>query len=198
MKMPFLKRILPFIQICLLSFYFNKSHAQFLLDSLYQDPNTYLIFSEVFEFDSIPTQESIKRIKNWSGTQFVNPKEVMVGETENQLVFNYITSKFYFNGIVKIPLDWYIRLIIQIKQNKIRLMFFDDGNAYRPPVYTGNGMGVPAVPARIDKLSAYIKKGKSTKAMEKPFRELIASIHDYCNSIKFSFKNQENPLKEDW
>ena len=84
-------------------------------DSIFQNFDEKLIYSEVVLIDSVSQAELIRRAKNWGGTAFVNLKEVLVAETDNQLVFNYITS----NSGGMITSKEYIR-------------FYDDGNVFTP------------------------------------------------------------------
>lgn len=120
------------------------------IDSLYEDKTEYLLHSKkVILEDSVGKAQIIQRIKNWSGTKFINPSEVLVNETQDQLVYNYIKSLELSN----VTFNWYIRLIISVKDDKVRLQYYDDGNAY----YT---IGTTATPARSSHLKGYyIKEG---------------------------------------
>ncbi len=80
--------------------------------------------SEVVIVDSIRKSELITLVKNWGGLTYVNLKEVLVSETENQLVFNYITS----NSGGSITSSTYVRLVIMLKVGRIKALFFDEGN----------------------------------------------------------------------
>ena len=81
------------------------------IDSFYQNENERLIYSGVHLFDGVKQNELLKKVKNWAGTNFVNLKEVLVGETDDQLVLNYIISNYVYSFML---LDynpkWYIRL----------------------------------------------------------------------------------------
>lgn len=80
--------------------------------------------SEVVIVDSISKPELITLVKNWGGLTYVNLKEVLVSETENQLVFNYITS----NSGGSITSSTYVRLVIMLKVGRIKASFFDEVN----------------------------------------------------------------------
>lgn len=73
-----------------LSFVVN-ANSQYLIDSLYINKGDLLINQRILVIDSVSREELINRIKNWGGVSFVNLKEVLVSETQDQLVFNYIT-----------------------------------------------------------------------------------------------------------
>jgi hypothetical protein len=97
-------------------------------DSIFQSIDDKLIISKVINVDSTSQKQLVIKVKNWASTQFVNSKEVLVSETENQLVYNYIITNT--GGMV--TRSEYIRLVIQVKDNKIKVEFFDDGNVYVP------------------------------------------------------------------
>jgi hypothetical protein len=94
---------------------------------------------------------------NWGSTHFVNLKEVLVGETEDQLVFNYITNDFYLKTMGMVTqVSWYVRMVTQVKDGRIRVQLYDDGNAYKPGSYSG-GVSTPAMQSRTYHLSYYFK-----------------------------------------
>jgi hypothetical protein len=106
----------------------------------------------------------------------VNLKEVMVSETDNQIVLVYIIKtpnylKFKTLGITTITpvnYDWYIRLIAQFKDGKIRVQFYDDGNVYKLSEYSQYG-NTPAVPTRSIFIKTFINipKPESPKDLHK-------------------------------
>jgi len=69
-----------------------SSFGQMHVDTFYQNKSEYLIYSIVQEFDSMPQDVLNTKIKNWGGTHFVNLSQVLVGETKEQFVFNYLNS----------------------------------------------------------------------------------------------------------
>ena len=166
------------------------SYGQLKIDSLYENKNEFLIYSKIVKFDSLSIAELNKRIKNWAGLKFVNMKDVLVSETTDQLVFNYITSSFF--GYYKVPfksqkqitkIDWYIRMVIQMKDNRIRILFFDDGNAFMQ-----GSEGFPSTPSRQFKLANYFKKDGTchenyNDGMINLKNELINTVNDLFNSI---------------
>lgn len=99
------------------------------LDSFYQDKSTMLIFSNVSLFDSLKQGALVTKVNNWGATHFNNLKEVLVGETDDQLTFNFIDKSYYIKSLgIKTAMSWYIRLTIQFKDGKIKYSFYDDGN----------------------------------------------------------------------
>ena len=89
----------------------------------WEDINSKLYVSKVIEFEGKSQKELIVLYKNWASIAFVNLKEVLVGETESQIVIRYVLST---NANYKImgmkgssAFDWYVRLIAQFKDGKV-------------------------------------------------------------------------------
>jgi hypothetical protein len=98
------------------------------LDSLYENKDEYLIISKVLEFEGLKKDELKTKVKNWGAIKFVNLKEVLVSETDDQIVLNYIESSFFITmGKKRFKSDFYIRLVIQFKDGKIRCQYIEDG-----------------------------------------------------------------------
>jgi hypothetical protein len=164
------------------------AHSQYHIDSLYFDKSQFLMNQKVVQVDSVPAEELIKRIKNWGSTHFVNLKEVLVGETEDQLVFNYSTDDFYVKTMGMVTgVSWYIRMVVQLKDGRIRVQLFDDGNAYKPGSYTG-GVSIPAMQARAYHLADYFKDTVARKmyndGLEKIKRGVVATLFSLEEAVK--------------
>ncbi len=169
-----------------LSFVVN-ANSQYLIDSLYINKGDLLINQRILVIDSVSREELINRIKNWGGISFVNLKEVLVSETQDQLVFNYITSGFYAKSLgIQTNMDWYVRMVIQVKDGKVRIQQFDDGNAYRPGSYSG-GVSIPATQARLYHLNDYFVDGVSRKMYNDGFAK-------FKNATKSTLSSLENDL----
>lgn len=102
------------------------------IDSLYENVNEKLILSKVLEFEGLKKEELKTKVKNWGSTKFVNLKEILVSETEDQIVLNYIDNSFFIKYLGSIPYSWYVRLVIQFKDGKIKCSYYDDGNVLVP------------------------------------------------------------------
>jgi hypothetical protein len=172
------------------------------IDSFYQKKDDFIIVSGIHSFDSISKNDLIKKVKHWGGTKFVNLKEVLVSETEDQLVFNYITNSFYVQNkvlgkIYKQPIAWYIRLVVQFKENRIRCIFYDDGNVSMPPSEYGPGLS-----ARTYRIQNYFKEKDGV--MVESNKMFINGLLSIRNSINYDFISiKEDILKgdsksEDW
>jgi len=172
----------------MMSLCFN-SFSQFHIDSFYVNKTEFLMYSVVQEFDSLSQDQLNIKIKNWAGTNFTNMKEVLVSETKEQLVFNYITESFYIKTLgMATYKNWYIRMVVQIKDNKIKISIYDDGNCFWPGSYSG-GVSVPSVSARTYKFQDYFgKKGTCMKM----YNGGLENVHNSC--IKFS-NNLINTIK---
>jgi hypothetical protein len=135
-----------------------------------------LYISKVIEIPNKTQKELQTQFKNWASTSFVNLREVMVSETDNQIVLNYITKTPNYLKVLgmKTPFnyDWYVRLVAQFKDGKVRIQFYDDGNVYRPIERTGAGgtNQFSATPARSTFIKAVINmpKPESPKDLHKP------------------------------
>ena len=117
----------------------------------YKDIKERMYISSVVEVEGKMKIDLMNAFKNWGGTTFNNLKEVMVSETEDQIVLVYITS---IPKTAKILLTTnttniklYVRLIGEFKDGKSRLSFYDDGNVAILPAYYGNILS-PGVSAR--------------------------------------------------
>jgi hypothetical protein len=135
-----------------------------------------LYISKVIEIPNKTQKELQTQFKNWASTSFVNLREVMVSETDNQIVLNYITKTPNYLKMLgmKTPFnyDWYVRLVAQFKDGKVRIQFYDDGNVYRP-IERGGAGGTnqfSATPARSTFIKSliYIPKPESVKDLHKP------------------------------
>lgn len=147
------------------------------------------------EFENISQDKINNCVKNWAGRNFVNMREVLVSETKDQMVFNYITNSFFIK-ILGMPnsYKWYIRLVVQTKENKVRLLFYDDGNAFWAGTYTriGNSFSsTPSIPARRYRFKDYFKKDGTCR---KTHEAGIISLRSHCvNSSKDIIDNVEMP-----
>lgn len=127
----------------------KKDKKQLLLGEFYEKSDEKLIHSAIFEYKGVSRDELMRRVKNWSGTAFISAKTVIVSETDDQIVFRYINQKFYIvDGYDrKIIHPWYIRMVVQVKDEKMRVMYFDDGS--------------PSIERPIDSFKEYFKKKKT-------------------------------------
>jgi len=169
---------------------FAQENTKLHIDSLYSNKSEYLIYGEIYEFDSLSQEDLNTKIKNWAGLRFVNMKEVLVSETKEQMVFSYLTEDFYIKTLTTTIYEWYIRLSIQIKDNKIKVSIYDDGNAFGPPSY----------PARKFKLSYYFKKDGTLRQLHTPgILNLKKSCIELSNDINNSIRTAKlDTKKNDW
>jgi hypothetical protein len=133
----------------------------------------------------VTSAELQKHTKNWAATAFVNLKEVLVGETEDQLTFVYINDAFYVKSwgtVVKV--SWYIRLVVQTKNGKAKVSFYDDGNVM-----------MTNASARSIHLSQYFPGGKQQKPYSEGLWNLRESILTTLTACK---KGVSSVPKEDW
>jgi hypothetical protein len=179
----------------------NSLFSQIKLEEFYDAPKDLIIYSKVYELDSLSQEEIFNRLKNWESTTFVDSREVVVSENKDQVVLVYSTNKFFIKVLgMRNYLPWYIRLVIQIKPGKIRCLFYDDGNVFRPGSYSG-GISVPSTPARRNRLKDYMRNGVSLKNQSDAYIEfrkhIILTGESLSNSIKNN-KSVSNSLNNDW
>lgn len=156
--------------------------SQVKYSTYYENKENLLIHSEIINFDSLPREKIMLKIKNWAGLTFVNAENVIVSETVEQIVFNYEIKIQTIALGIKSNAPWLIRLIIQVKDNKIRLQFYDDGNAFW---YSSEG----SIKARTHRLN-YLFKGDNCKRM------FCEGLETAKNDILKTSKTIENHIKQ--
>jgi len=156
------------------------------LDSIYSNKDELVIYSGIHKFDSLNSSEIKNKIKNWASLNFVSLKDILVSETDDQIVLNYINSSFYVKSLgTKSTIQWYIRLLIQIKDGRARFTYYDDGNVRMLPSQYSAG-----VQARTFKLKSYFSEKNGAYVCGKMYTQ---GMIDLLNSIK---GNYESVLKE--
>lgn len=184
---------MKYIILVLSLFFINLNLvAQQTIDNFYEKKEELLILSTVKEFDGLPKEQLMRKVKNWAGRVFVNAEKVTVSETSDQIVFTYLDN--VYNSLYKNdPSPWYIRIIIQAKDNKIRIQFFDDKNGY-------DVIGNTIVRARIHNLDIYFKNnGECKKIWCNGLMELKTKLTDTSNEIeKYIKTNEDNNKNNEW
>jgi hypothetical protein len=112
------------------------------------------------------------------------------------MVLNYISSALYLKSIFgKLSINWYIRLLIQFKDGKIRCTYYDDGNVQM--LLSKYSAGVSA---RTNHLKDYFKEVDGRQVCSKPFTAGIISLHksilNNFQSIKIGIEIEAK--KEEW
>lgn len=143
-----MKKLMMMVCLLLLNSFVFAQKNQVHIDSIMENQQQNLIHSYVMTLDSNFNIDDIKeRIDNWAAVNFVDSRAVGISETRNQIVYVYSTNFYHKVFGIRGPTPWYIRLVIQFKDNKIRFLFFDDGNVYIPGSYVGRTY-IPATQAR--------------------------------------------------
>ena len=98
------------------------------INEIYEDVNKGLIETFIIEVKDKNQKQLLKDFKNWYSNYFVSLKTTLQSETEDQLVFNYIHTSYFKQGLLQIKStqDHHLRLVVQFKDYKIRVQFFDD------------------------------------------------------------------------
>jgi hypothetical protein len=163
--------------------------TSFTVDSFYQKKSEHVIHSQVLEFPNKTKTEIMNGFKNWASTRFVNLKEVTVSETEDQIVLNYITKDFYTKTLgMTNTVGWYIRVVVEFKEGKMRINYTDDGNAFISPTQYS-----VATPARTYKFEDYFKEdGQVRKGVQNGLQNVKHNIVESTQSIKLVEQKKNN------
>ncbi len=98
------------------------------VNEIYEDVNKGLVETFIVEVKNKTQKQLVKDFKNWYSNYFVSLKTTLQSETEDQLVFNYIYTSYFKQGLFQINSshNHNLRLIVQFKDYKIRVQFFGD------------------------------------------------------------------------
>jgi len=117
----------------------------------FEDISTYLYTSKVIELPNKTQKELNQQFKNWASTAFVNLKEVLISETESQIVLVYIVEPIAYTKMMGMksfyPFKHYVRMVGQFKDGKCKISMFDDGNVFSYGS-SYNGIKMPDTQAR--------------------------------------------------
>jgi hypothetical protein len=177
-----------------LFFIINSSKAQEIVtvDSIYENSEELLLSTSIIEFDSNQSVQDLKaKFKNWSGIRFRNLSEVLVSETDNQIVLNYIDNYIWdagFGGNIKV--GNYYKLIAQFKTGKMRIVIYDDGNTFIP-----SNSGAPSVAAHSTHYRNYFRN--KTEFKNKGMNKVVyRRIRGYIDLNRSFLKTMEQELKK--
>jgi hypothetical protein len=142
---------------------------------IYQDSSSLIVFQQVIRTDSIGKTELKKRFKNWGGKAYINFSEVLVSETDDQMVLVYIVDCPGKDGIGK----WYVRMIANFKDDRVRISLYDDGNVFIPASQYSNGLS-----ARASNVTVYFKRyGKIDPNKSNFLRKWHDGVIEWRNKI---------------
>ena len=171
------------------------------IEDVFENPAERLLNSVILDDKSLSTTELKTQFKNWGQTHFVNFNEVLVGETENQITINYI-EEYTFRAALGVPVSvkHYIRLVCQIKEGRLRVLMFDDGNCFVP-----SSQYSASTAARSYYISDFFKDNTPIDKDSSPvnFRR-IRSFQKETSSMKtalqqiLTVKSNTGILNEDW
>lgn len=165
----------------------------------WEDINSKLYVSKVIEFDGKSQKDLIVLYKNWASVAFVNLKEVLVGETESQIVFRYIlntSANYKIMGMKGTSgFDWYVRLIAQFKDGKVKVSFFDEGNVPTPSTSV-NGIIVPGSPSGSYYVCQQVNKPKDFNKVNSSFYQYHLMWQNKVDDMVLAIETQlKNPYK---
>lgn len=165
----------------------------------WEDINSKLYLSKVIEFEGKSQKDLIVLYKNWASVAFVNLKEVLVGETESQIVIRYIlntSANYKIMGMKGTSgFDWYVRLIAQFKDGKVKVSFYDEGNVPTPSTSV-NGIIVPGSPSGSYYVCQQINKPKDLLKVNSSFYQYHLMWQNKVDDMIVSIETQlKNPYK---
>ena len=161
------------------------------IDSVFQNKEENLLSSKVISLDSVSQSDIKQRVKNWAGTTFINMNEVLVSETESQLVFNYIESSKFRSAGMSFDYLEYTRIIVQMKDNKVKISFYDDGNVFRP----GSG-NYPSTKARSQYIKDNFKDKEIIQNSGLAGKPRYQAVTDYSQRVKMTMSSFESGVKK--
>ena len=165
----------------------------------WEDINSKLYQSKVIEFEGKSQKDLIVLYKNWASIAFVNLKEVLVGETESQIVIRYIlntSANYKIMGMKGTSgFDWYVRLIAQFKDGKVKVSFFDEGNVPTPSSNI-NGIIVPGSPSGSYYVCQQVNKPKDMLKVNSSFYQYHLMWQNKVDDLILAIETQlKNPYK---
>lgn len=96
-------------------------------EKTFEDLEQNLYKTLIIKVDSMNIAELKNKYKNVVSILFLNLEKIIVSETEDQIVMNYVlTTKS------KPSTSWNVRLITQFRDNRLRLRIYDFGNVFIP------------------------------------------------------------------
>src|SRR5690606_30700169 len=150
----------------------------------FENLETHLYKTEIIGVDSISQSELQNKFKKITSRLFINLDKIIVNETGNQIVMNYIlTTK-------TLPeTSWNVRIVSEFKDSRMRLQVYDLGNVYIP-----SGQYTPT----WNESSFYVTNNKraTKKRRGKIMIEWMQNIDDLIEKIK-SELNKPNK-DDDW
>ena len=165
----------------------------------FEDFTTGLYTTKVVEIEGKSQKELVNYFKNWVGVNFRSSKDVIVSETESQIVLNYITKTTGYLRLLGIKnydeTSWYVRVVAQFKDGKMRLMIYDDGNVFKAGTYSQYG-STPSIAARSLFIKNYTIKPESNKDLERA-KGLYYSYHlKWQKYVDSTIKDAEESIKK--
>jgi hypothetical protein len=165
----------------------------------FEDAPSKLFMSKVIELPGKTQKELNTQFKNWASTSFVNLKEVMVSETDNQIVLVYITEPIFWYKVLltKTYYDYkhYVRMVGQFKDGKCKISMYDDGNVFRIGSYV-NGVKYPNTEAR----TLFFAGMDTTKPDPKDYHKMknmwYGAHSDWQQNVELTLLSCEKGMKD--
>lgn len=177
---------------------FNRFYdgKNLFIDSFYADKNQKLILTEVNVFPGISKTKIKDWVKGWAALHMVNMNQTLVAETEDELVLNYIINDFTYKILgMQTEAKWFIRLVVNFKDEKARFSFFDFGNA---PMAGTSWTG--SIPRGSYYFADYFKNEKEGQIAQKKYLDGLVAVKNRVlkNHSTILKTIQEKKSAQDW
>jgi len=156
--------------------YSQKENVEF------ENLENHLYKTEIIQVDSINQTELQKKFKKIASRLFVNLDKIIVNETGNQIVLNYILTT---KNLPKT--SWNVRIVSEFKDSRMRLQIYDLGNVYIP-----SGQYTPT----WNESSFYVTNNK--RATKRRRNKIMSEWMQSVDNLIEKLKNELNkPIKKD-
>jgi hypothetical protein len=195
-----MKSIFSFLMLLSVVSTVNAQHSfrdTIYLKDIYADSADLIACQKVIKIDSLEIIALKERALSWAGITFKNASKVVISNTENQIVIDYIesvSSKIGSN-------NWQVRIVLEFKKGRIRYQFIDQRNAFWP-----GSQGVPSsssgsiyIKKYFDK-SGYLKiKGMSHSIWYSIATNWKINVENTAKSLEdYLLKPPSDTKKDDW
>lgn len=191
-------RLILFLPLLFLAF---KSDV-IKIEDVYEDPANLLLKSDVIELPGKSTAELKEMVDNWANSYFANAKENWADREENSTKFSCLIP-FEMESIIGgglITAHYYIVMMVEFKDGKVRYKLYDDGNEYEPE--TENTSAYPAhsyyYKDWFDKNGEIENKGFFRKARFIAVNAFNQKIIDLTTNFKAVMLGEEDNSDDDW
>jgi hypothetical protein len=176
-----MKQILTFLIILISNIFYSQNISE---NRTFENLDKNLYKTIIIEVDSTNRTDLQNSFKKITAKLFVNLDKIIVNETDNQIVINFISTTKSTPTT-----SWNVRMISEFKDSRIRLRIFDRGNVYIP-----SGQYTPT----WNESSFFVTNNKRAvkKKRERTLNEWMNIIDNLIIEIENGLKNSK--IDNDW